>query len=58
MARPITATPVLTGEEAANFIIKIHEDAKKPVGRVPTPRLRRAEELIKQYSKNDKKRTC
>jgi hypothetical protein len=55
MARPIGATPVLTGEEALKFIIKINEDAKKPVGLTPTPKLEKAKELIKQFNENGKK---
>jgi hypothetical protein len=55
MARPIEATPVLTGKEAVAFITMIHEDSKKPVGLIPTPKLEEAEELIKQYSEHEKK---
>lgn len=55
MAQPISATPVLTGEEATNFITMIHKNAKKPVGLIPTPKLGEAQELIKQYSEHGKK---
>jgi Cft2 family RNA processing exonuclease len=55
MAQPIAATPVLTGKEATKFITMIHEDAKKPVGLIPTPKLGKAQELIKQYSEHGKK---
>jgi hypothetical protein len=55
MAQPIGATPILTGKVAVRFITMIHEDAKIPVGRIPTPKLKKAEELIKQYSEHGKK---
>lgn len=46
MAQPIGATPVLTGKEAAEFITKLHKDVKKPVGLIPTPKLKEARKLI------------
>jgi|ERR1035437_654779 hypothetical protein len=52
MAKPIAATPVLTGKEAIRFVAKMHENAKKPVGPIPTPKLGEAEELIKQSQLN------
>ena len=55
MAKPISATPVLRGEEATKFITMIHEDSNKPVGLIPTPKLGAAQELIKQYSEHGKK---
>jgi len=55
MARPIAATPVLTGKEATHFINTIHENSNKPVGPVPTPKLGNAQKLIKQYSEHGKK---
>ncbi len=56
MAKPIGTTPVLTGKEAAKFIVRIQEEAKTKVGLTPTPKLETACDLIKQYSENGKKR--
>jgi hypothetical protein len=55
MAKPITATPVLTGTEAVKFIKMVHENSTKPVGLVPTPKLEKLDELIKHYSEHGKK---
>ena len=55
MARPIAATPELKGKEATSFITKIHENANKTVGIVPTPKLENAQKLIERYSINGKK---
>ncbi len=49
MAQPIGVTPVLTGKEATKFIIMIHEEVQKPVGLTPTPKLAKAQELIKKH---------
>lgn len=56
MALPIAATPVLTGREAAEFIITIHKEAKRPARLTPTPKLDEACELIKKYAEYRKKR--
>ncbi len=53
MAQPIAATPVLKGEEAAEFISKVHRNAKKPVHLVPTPKLKRAQAFIKKHGTNE-----
>jgi hypothetical protein len=55
MARPIGATPVLSGEEAVHFLTMLHEDSKKPVGLTPTPKLNKAHELVKKYGENRQK---
>ena len=55
MARPIAATPVLTGKEAAEFITMIHRDAQKPVGLTPTPKLAKARELLKKHGERGQK---
>lgn len=55
MARPIAATPILKGEEAANFIAKIHENAKNKIGVTPTPNLYKAQELIKKHDEHNQK---
>ena len=56
MAQPIGATPILEGEEAAAFIAKLHKNAAKPVGLIPTPKLEKARELIKKHSEHGQKR--
>jgi hypothetical protein len=56
MALPIGATPVLKGKEAADFIVKLHKDAKKPVNLTPTPKLDKACELIEQHASRRQKR--
>lgn len=48
MAKPIGATPVLTGKEAEEFLKKVHEDSERKVTLVPTPKLEKACELIKK----------
>ena len=58
MAKPIAATPVLKGRQAMAFMAMIHKDAENPVGRIPTPKLAEAQELIKQYSEHGKKHVC
>ena len=49
MARPIAATPILRGKEAAKFLTVLHDDLQKPVGLTPTPKLSKAHKLIKEY---------
>jgi len=58
MAQPISVTPILTGKEATKFLNRVCREAKKPVGRIPTPKLVEAEELIKNFSKNGQKHIC
>ena len=53
MALPIGATPVLKGEEATRFIAMIHEDAKTLVKPTPTPKLKKARQLIRKYAKDE-----
>ena len=55
MALPIGATPVLTGKEAADFIVKLHKDVHKPVSLTPTPKLDKACELIKEHASRQPK---
>jgi hypothetical protein len=55
MALPIGATPVLTGKEAADFIVKLHKDAQKPVNLTPTPKLEQACELIRKHAGRQQK---
>jgi len=55
MARPIGATPTLTGHKAITFIAMIHEESKKPIGLTPTPKLGKAHELILQHAQNRQK---
>jgi hypothetical protein len=55
MAKPIVATPTLSGQEATNFLIKIHENANKPVGLTPTPKLATVFELIKPHVEQNQK---
>ncbi len=53
MAKPIGATPVLTGKEAAKFIARVQKEVKTKVGLTPTPKLETARDLIKQYGKRE-----
>lgn len=55
MALPIGATPVLTGKEAADFMVQLYKDAQKPVGLTPTPKLKEACELIKKHAERQQK---
>lgn len=52
MAKPIGATPVLTGKEAETFLDNIHKNSKKRVTQVPTPKLEEAHRLIKKHGKS------
>jgi hypothetical protein len=54
MARPIAATPVLTGREAAKFLALVHENARIPVPLTPTPKLQTAHDLVKKHAKHQK----
>ena len=54
MSLPITPTPILEGKEADNFLRRVEEGLKDPVGSVPTPKLGKAMELVKQISKERK----
>ena len=56
MAQPIGATPVLQGKEAAKFLAMIHAEAQKPVGLTPTPKLAKAQGLIKKHGERRQKR--
>ena len=58
MALPIGTTPILRGEEAAKFLVRLHEDAQKPVHLTPTPNLRKARRLAKEYAKQRQKQLC
>ena len=55
MAKPIVATPSLSGQEATNFLMKIHENANKPVSLTPTPKLAMALESIKRHVEQNQK---
>ena len=54
MALPIGATPRLTGKEAEKFIATLNEDANKPAGPVPTPKLKEARDLILKDARQQK----
>lgn len=54
MALPIGATPVLRGEEAVRFIVRVHRNANKPVSIVPTPKLGQASKLIQANASSRK----
>ncbi len=49
MALPVAATPVLDAEDAKAFFAKVDSDLRKPVGRVPTPKLKSVDDLIEKY---------
>jgi hypothetical protein len=51
MSLPIGETPILRGEEAAKFLVRLLEDAKNPVCLTPTPNLHKALQLAKAYAK-------
>lgn len=48
MSLPIQPTPILTEKEFNEFLKKVKEDLKFPVGLVPTPKLSKAIELIRK----------
>ena len=48
MARPITPTPKLNVAESEAFLRKVHEDLKKPLSFIPTPRLNEALKLARK----------
>jgi len=49
MAKPISATPVLRGEEAKRFLEEVHRNLDNRVRLTPTPKLDKACELIKKH---------
>jgi hypothetical protein len=55
MALPIGETPILKGREATTFIKRMHKDAQKPVGPIPTPKLDEAYKSIKEYAEQKQK---
>lgn len=55
MARPISPTPVLVGQDAVDFAKRIDADLKKRVRLVPTPKIERARALVKQYAAKSQK---
>ncbi len=56
MARPIGVTPVLTGNDARRFLSRIQAEEQKRVGPTPTPKLAKAEELIREHGEQKSKR--
>ncbi len=52
MVQPISATPGLKGKEAADFIMNLHRDSKKQTQLIPTPKLKKAQALIKKHGTN------
>jgi len=50
MTIPIAPTPILTGKDADKFITMVNEDLKIPAYPIPTPKLERALEYIRQYA--------
>lgn len=55
MAKPIGVTPVLTGNDAGKFLSKIQAEEQKRVGPTPTPKLAKAEALIREHGKSKSK---
>jgi len=55
MALRIAPTPTLMGKETSDFLIKLNEDLKRPAKLVPTPKLKKAIELIEQNAISKKK---
>jgi hypothetical protein len=55
MAKPVVATPSLSGREATDFLIKVHKNASKPVGLTPTPKLAMALESLKRDAEQHQK---
>ena len=55
MALPIGATPELKGKDAEDFLLKLDEDLKNPVGLVLTPKIEDARKLIKERADKLKK---
>jgi hypothetical protein len=55
MAKPIGASPVLTGEDAVKFLAKLHADAQTTVGPTPTPNLYKVRELVIQHAQRQQK---
>jgi hypothetical protein len=55
MALPITPTPVLEGEDAENFIRRLHEDLKTPATLVPTPKIEQARKLVREYARQQQR---
>lgn len=55
MARPIAATPILTGDEALSFMIRIDKESHKLVSLTPTPKLHEAHKLVKKYAERRQK---
>ncbi len=56
MAMPIAPTPVLQGKEAVEFQKRLDADLKRPVKLVPTPKIQKARELIRQYASSRPKK--
>lgn len=57
MSLPIAPTPILEGKEADDFLRRVEEGLKNPVGPVPTPELERARELVVKFILARKKKT-
>jgi hypothetical protein len=55
MAKPISATPILRGKTAVDFLTTMHENATKMVGPVPTPKLAQGRKLVEQHAKCQQK---
>lgn len=49
MSLPIGETPFLTGQDAIDFERKLEEGLKHPAKLTPTPKLKQAIKIIKQY---------
>lgn len=50
MSLPITPTPVLKGKAAVAFLKKIYAEENIPSYPVPTPKLKEAYKLAKEYA--------
>ena len=53
MTLKIQPTPILKGEDAERFEIRIFQDLKKPSKLIETPKLEQARELVVAYIKNE-----
>jgi hypothetical protein len=51
MSLPIGSTPVLRGKQAVEFLKKIYAEENIPAYPVPTPKLKEAERLAREYCK-------
>lgn len=55
MAMPIKPTPRLTARASEDFIRRVEENLRNPVGLVATPRLKETEEKITKQANGEEK---